>query len=248
MSNVRFFFLLRIYLPSAVSLFQKEEGNHPTNPWFCQKHVSSFWSTVYLRFFGCTSNASGKNFVTFCQTTDKSKTHCMLCSCSMKLKSTRSSTELLIFLSWGLWSQTLNTSPPPVVRQMVGPEPQRENRRPRGLWPGSEHQTVLLHRLWSLRPQRRLHLRSVCCGYASWERLRLRALHRILLQHRRRWGACFTSTTSDRGWFLPCWMLISSSSSSGFWVHCNDSELKVCSVEEVCNTQAYILFYTQRSA
>uniref|UniRef100_A0A3Q4C0X7 Ubiquitin carboxyl-terminal hydrolase n=1 Tax=Mola mola TaxID=94237 RepID=A0A3Q4C0X7_MOLML len=33
----------------------------------------------------------------------------------------------------------------------------------------------------------------------------------------------------------------------GFWVHCNDSEMKVCSVEEVCNTQAYILFYTQRS-
>lgn len=36
--------------------------------------------------------------------------------------------------------------------------------------------------------------------------------------------------------------------SSGFWVHCNDSEMRVCSVEEVCNTQAYILFYTQRSA
>uniref|UniRef100_A0A3P8UJS1 Ubiquitin carboxyl-terminal hydrolase n=1 Tax=Cynoglossus semilaevis TaxID=244447 RepID=A0A3P8UJS1_CYNSE len=34
----------------------------------------------------------------------------------------------------------------------------------------------------------------------------------------------------------------------GFWVHCNDSQMKVCSVEEVCNTQAYILFYTQRSA
>ncbi|XP_028854549.1 ubiquitin carboxyl-terminal hydrolase 49 [Denticeps clupeoides] len=34
----------------------------------------------------------------------------------------------------------------------------------------------------------------------------------------------------------------------GFWVHCNDSQMKVCMVEEVCNTQAYILFYTQRSA
>ncbi|XP_036387547.1 ubiquitin carboxyl-terminal hydrolase 49 [Megalops cyprinoides] len=34
----------------------------------------------------------------------------------------------------------------------------------------------------------------------------------------------------------------------GFWVHCNDSEMNVCSVEEVCSTQAYILFYTQRSA
>ncbi|KAK1152161.1 ubiquitin carboxyl-terminal hydrolase 49 [Acipenser oxyrinchus oxyrinchus] len=33
----------------------------------------------------------------------------------------------------------------------------------------------------------------------------------------------------------------------GFWVHCNDSKMNVCSVEEVCNTQAYILFYTQRS-
>ncbi|XP_054480671.1 ubiquitin carboxyl-terminal hydrolase 44 [Anoplopoma fimbria] len=31
-----------------------------------------------------------------------------------------------------------------------------------------------------------------------------------------------------------------------FWVHCNDSKLHVCSVEEVCRAQAYILFYTQR--
>ncbi|XP_034977653.1 ubiquitin carboxyl-terminal hydrolase 49 isoform X1 [Zootoca vivipara] len=33
----------------------------------------------------------------------------------------------------------------------------------------------------------------------------------------------------------------------GFWIHCNDSKLNVCSVEEVCKTQAYILFYTQRT-
>uniref|UniRef100_A0A8C4R3G2 Ubiquitin carboxyl-terminal hydrolase n=1 Tax=Eptatretus burgeri TaxID=7764 RepID=A0A8C4R3G2_EPTBU len=32
----------------------------------------------------------------------------------------------------------------------------------------------------------------------------------------------------------------------GFWVHCNDSELSVCSVEDVCRAQAYILFYSQR--
>ncbi|XP_036373818.1 ubiquitin carboxyl-terminal hydrolase 44-like [Megalops cyprinoides] len=32
----------------------------------------------------------------------------------------------------------------------------------------------------------------------------------------------------------------------GFWVHCNDSKLNVCTVEEVCKAQAYILFYTQR--
>ncbi|XP_076015956.1 ubiquitin carboxyl-terminal hydrolase 44 isoform X2 [Genypterus blacodes] len=31
----------------------------------------------------------------------------------------------------------------------------------------------------------------------------------------------------------------------GFWVHCNDSKMNVCSVEEVCRAQAYILFYTQ---
>uniref|UniRef100_UPI00358E0E06 ubiquitin carboxyl-terminal hydrolase 49 isoform X2 n=1 Tax=Myxine glutinosa TaxID=7769 RepID=UPI00358E0E06 len=31
-----------------------------------------------------------------------------------------------------------------------------------------------------------------------------------------------------------------------FWVHCNDSELSVCSVEDVCRAQAYILFYSQR--
>uniref|UniRef100_H3D559 Ubiquitin carboxyl-terminal hydrolase n=1 Tax=Tetraodon nigroviridis TaxID=99883 RepID=H3D559_TETNG len=33
----------------------------------------------------------------------------------------------------------------------------------------------------------------------------------------------------------------------GFWVHCNDSKLNVCSEEEVCRAQAYILFYTQRA-
>ncbi|KAF3705298.1 Ubiquitin carboxyl-terminal hydrolase 44 [Channa argus] len=32
----------------------------------------------------------------------------------------------------------------------------------------------------------------------------------------------------------------------GFWVHCNDSKLNVCSVDEVCRAQAYILFYTHR--
>ncbi|OCT87519.1 hypothetical protein XELAEV_18021214mg [Xenopus laevis] len=32
----------------------------------------------------------------------------------------------------------------------------------------------------------------------------------------------------------------------GFWVHCNDSKLHSCAVEEVCKAQAYILFYTQR--
>ncbi|XP_072309801.1 ubiquitin carboxyl-terminal hydrolase 44 [Eucyclogobius newberryi] len=30
-----------------------------------------------------------------------------------------------------------------------------------------------------------------------------------------------------------------------FWVHCNDSKLNVCSAEEVCRAQAYILFYTR---
>ncbi|XP_064417940.1 ubiquitin carboxyl-terminal hydrolase 44 [Latimeria chalumnae] len=32
----------------------------------------------------------------------------------------------------------------------------------------------------------------------------------------------------------------------GFWVHCNDSKLSMCTAEEVCKAQAYILFYTQR--
>ncbi|XP_063783664.1 ubiquitin carboxyl-terminal hydrolase 44 [Pseudophryne corroboree] len=32
----------------------------------------------------------------------------------------------------------------------------------------------------------------------------------------------------------------------GFWVHCNDSKLYACTVDEVCKAQAYILFYTQR--
>lgn len=40
---------------------------------------------------------------------------------------------------------------------------------------------------------------------------------------------------------------ISLSLSPEFWVHCNDSKLSVCAVEEVCKAQAYILFYTQRN-
>ncbi|XP_070803621.1 ubiquitin carboxyl-terminal hydrolase 44 [Pituophis catenifer annectens] len=35
-------------------------------------------------------------------------------------------------------------------------------------------------------------------------------------------------------------------SEGGFWVHCNDSKLTMCTMEEVCKAQAYILFYTQR--
>ncbi|XP_012406030.1 ubiquitin carboxyl-terminal hydrolase 44 [Sarcophilus harrisii] len=36
-------------------------------------------------------------------------------------------------------------------------------------------------------------------------------------------------------------------SEGGFWVHCNDSKLNMCTLEEVCKAQAYILFYTQRA-
>ncbi|XP_054936000.1 ubiquitin carboxyl-terminal hydrolase 44-like [Physeter macrocephalus] len=35
-------------------------------------------------------------------------------------------------------------------------------------------------------------------------------------------------------------------SEGGFWVHCNDSKLSMCPMDEVCNAQAYILFHTQR--
>lgn len=35
-------------------------------------------------------------------------------------------------------------------------------------------------------------------------------------------------------------------SEGGFWAHCNDSILNMCTMEEVCKAQAYILFYTQR--
>ncbi|XP_077565402.1 ubiquitin carboxyl-terminal hydrolase 44 [Stigmatopora nigra] len=37
-------------------------------------------------------------------------------------------------------------------------------------------------------------------------------------------------------------------SAGGFWVHCNDSEMNVCSVDQVCQAQAYILFYTQKAS
>ncbi|KAM6215677.1 ubiquitin carboxyl-terminal hydrolase 44 [Rhynchocyon petersi] len=36
-------------------------------------------------------------------------------------------------------------------------------------------------------------------------------------------------------------------SEGGFWVHCNDSKLSMCTMDEVCKAQAYILFYTQRT-
>ncbi|KAB0379130.1 hypothetical protein FD755_010708 [Muntiacus reevesi] len=35
-------------------------------------------------------------------------------------------------------------------------------------------------------------------------------------------------------------------SEGGFWVHCNDSKLSTCTMDEVRKAQAYILFYTQR--
>ncbi|XP_006154931.1 ubiquitin carboxyl-terminal hydrolase 44 [Tupaia chinensis] len=35
-------------------------------------------------------------------------------------------------------------------------------------------------------------------------------------------------------------------SEGGFWVHCNDSKLSMCTVDEVRKAHAYILFYTQR--
>ncbi|XP_004623966.1 ubiquitin carboxyl-terminal hydrolase 44 [Octodon degus] len=35
-------------------------------------------------------------------------------------------------------------------------------------------------------------------------------------------------------------------SEGGFWVHCNDSKLSMCTTAEVCKAQAYILFYTRR--
>ncbi|KAM9760448.1 LOW QUALITY PROTEIN: ubiquitin carboxyl-terminal hydrolase 44-like [Dama dama] len=35
-------------------------------------------------------------------------------------------------------------------------------------------------------------------------------------------------------------------SEGGFWVHCNDSKLSMCTLDEVHKAQAYILFYTQR--
>ncbi|XP_024435297.2 ubiquitin carboxyl-terminal hydrolase 44 isoform X1 [Desmodus rotundus] len=35
-------------------------------------------------------------------------------------------------------------------------------------------------------------------------------------------------------------------SEGGFWVHCNDSKLSMCTMDEVCKAQAYILFYTQQ--
>lgn len=41
--------------------------------------------------------------------------------------------------------------------------------------------------------------------------------------------------------FVCCYFFI-----LGFWVHCNDSKLNMCTMEEVCKAQAYILFYSQR--
>lgn len=153
------------------------------------------------------------------------------------------------------------------VPQVVWAEPSGEDRRSRTFWPAPKHGALLLPGvlaqgsvlLQSQQPQlcklaapQALPLRPFRCGDASWERLRFRPLHLVLLQHRRRWvkglledfqdlyhisfvGRCFRLL-----WFAWPWF------SSGFWVHCNDSKLNVCSEEEVCRAQAYILFYTQR--
>lgn len=58
---------------------------------------------------------------------------------------------------------------------------------------------------------------------------------------------CAPGSVSDWKCALGSHFLSLSFGLLGFWVHCNDSKLNVCSVEEVCKTQAYILFYTQRT-
>ncbi|XP_038053251.1 ubiquitin carboxyl-terminal hydrolase 44-like [Patiria miniata] len=40
-----------------------------------------------------------------------------------------------------------------------------------------------------------------------------------------------------------CWNKV-----GGFWVHCNDARLELCSIEDVTLCQAYILFYTKRTS
>uniref|UniRef100_A0A2K6EWA6 ubiquitinyl hydrolase 1 n=1 Tax=Propithecus coquereli TaxID=379532 RepID=A0A2K6EWA6_PROCO len=52
--------------------------------------------------------------------------------------------------------------------------------------------------------------------------------------------AKFTETEALEGKIYVC------DQCNWFWVHCNDSKLSMCTMDEVCKAQAYILFYTQR--
>lgn len=91
---------------------------------------------------------------------------------------------------------------PVIGPQVVWAAPPGEDRSPRQLWPASQHGALLLPgavnqrcgllqsqqpELCGLTAPQALPLRTLRCGDASWEGLRLWPLHCLLLQHRRRW-------------------------------------------------------------
>lgn len=106
-----------------------------------------------------------------------------------------------------------------------------------------------------------LNIRPYCCtgsGHCVHRGGHTYDLSAVVMHHGKGFGSghytayCYNTEGGDTGGegrsHAPGRPANAAFSLAGFWVHCNDSEMKVCSVEEVCNTQAYILFYTQRSS
>uniref|UniRef100_A0A3Q2QAN9 ubiquitinyl hydrolase 1 n=1 Tax=Fundulus heteroclitus TaxID=8078 RepID=A0A3Q2QAN9_FUNHE len=102
-----------------------------------------------------------------------------------------------------------------------------------------------------------LNIKPYCCpdsGHSVHRGGYTYDLSAVVMHHGKGFGSghytayCYNTEGGERPHRASPRSLFCPVCSSGFWVHCNDSEMKVCSVEEVCNTQAYILFYTQRSA
>ncbi|XP_071482740.1 ubiquitin carboxyl-terminal hydrolase 44-like [Diadema antillarum] len=57
-----------------------------------------------------------------------------------------------------------------------------------------------------------------------------------------------TAAVIHRGFGSGHYTAYSWNHEGGFWVHCNDARLELCSIEDVTACQAYILFYTKRTS
>lgn len=121
--------------------------------------------------------------------------------------------------NWNTVSESWTSWPVVIGLQVVGAEPPGEDRRARQLRPAPQHGAVLLpggvpHQagvplLQSQQPPRlaapqALPVRPIGGGYASWEGLRLRPLHLLLLQHGRRW---VRTTRFSRPVRLELWLV-----------------------------------------
>ncbi|XP_077986506.1 ubiquitin carboxyl-terminal hydrolase 44-like [Glandiceps talaboti] len=79
-----------------------------------------------------------------------------------------------------------------------------------------------------------LDMRTYCSPTLDWpDESFIYQLSAVVIHHGRGFGSGHYTAY--------CW-----NAEGGFWVHCNDSRLDLCSIEDVTACQAYILFYTQK--